>query len=110
MYEQAISKIQDYMEKHIPEVNVIYPRYKFEITSCARWAANELMERFAREDAYFIPGITDRVPMTTLEVIDDFIDLVDYCRDIALKKGDYQMQETMNIAHDTAICIKRSLA
>ena len=110
MYEQAISKIQDYMEKHIPAVTVVYPRYKIEIVSCARWAANELIERFAREDAYFIPGITDRVPLTTLEIIDEFIDLVDYCGDIASEKGDYQMQETMNIAHNTAMCIKHSFA
>ena len=110
MYEETISKIKDYMEKHIPETSVMYPPYIFENTSCARWAATELIERFIREDAYFIPTITDRVPMTSLEVIDDFIDVVDLCGYKAMEKGDYQMQATMNIAHDTATCIKRLFA
>lgn len=105
-YEHAIRKIQDYMDKNLPEMDVIFPRYLFDIRSYARWAANEIIERLIREDSNFPPHITGKEPMTVLEVIDEFIDDIDSYSYKTCAKGKPQLEEMLNVAYNTAKYIK----
>lgn len=105
-YEQAITKIQDYVNKYLPEITTLYPRYKFDIRSYARWTANEIIERLIAEDSLLPPHISGKEPMTVLEVIDEFINDISYYSRNVNGELDQNMERIFNVSYNTANYIK----
>lgn len=104
MYDRAIKTIREYIDKNLPELDSIYPKYEFDTRSYARWAANEILERLIMEDASSLPCyITGEEPRSVLEIINEFIAEVDYYFYIST---DVRSQEMFNIAVNTANYIK----
>ncbi len=103
MYDREIAIIREYMDKNLPELDNIYPKYEFDTRSYARWTANEILERLIIEDSKLPCHITGKEPRSVVEIINEFIAEVDYYFYIST---DTRRQEMFNIAVNTANYIK----
>lgn len=109
-YDQAIIKIQNYIDTYLPEIDTVHPRYVFDIRSYARWAANEIIERLMREDSLLPPHISGKESMSVLEVIDEFIDdITCYARNIDAEANP-RIERMYTVSYNTAQYIKHLFA
>lgn len=76
MCDIAISIVNEYIDKHLSEVDLKCSRDGLENLSYARWAAYEIMERLNDEAERLPPHITGswREPIPPVDIIAGFLD------------------------------------
>lgn len=85
MNEQDISKLEQYIETYLFVPSVGWLRDAFNVQIYSRWAANEILYRMM-DEATKVPEHISGIPQrSTLEIIDEFIDEVEYCYEITKK-------------------------
>ena len=76
MCDMAISIVNEYIDKHLSEVDLKCSRDGLENLSYARWAAYEIVERLNDEAERLPPHITGswREPIPPVDIIAGFLD------------------------------------
>lgn len=95
------------MERYIQECTVEPElddpdHYYFDLHSYSRWAAYEVYNRFVCEAMKLPPHISGKEPLTPLEIVEDFIDEMDYYAQVAQSD---RVREIFQIARDEGKCI-----
>ena len=99
MDDRDVLTLQDYINKHLFEPCINWPRHEFELHSYSRWAAYEILERVINETMKLPPHITGFERESTVDIIDNFINELDYYYD---GSKDVRRQLMFAIARDEA--------
>lgn len=81
--EKAISLLGQYIDCCLFEPGPKWTKQQFVYRSCSRWAANELMDIFIKEAAKIPPHISGQEPRNPIDIVDDFIEQMDYYSELA---------------------------
>jgi hypothetical protein len=102
MYDRTIALIQSYIYDELSEPRLYLPRGMFEIRSYSRWAAEELLIRLMNESLQLPPHLTGRQQRTSMEIIESFINDMDY---YSCKSKNPDVNIIFSTAKDTAVNI-----
>lgn len=81
MFNEAyvIAVIRDYIDGlEMDMVRCVHGNDTFFLYSYSRWAANELLDRIIEEVSKPPPFVTNDIPKTYIEIIEEFIENMDY--------------------------------
>lgn len=103
MCDMAISIVNEYIDKHLSEVDLKCLRDGLKNLSYARWAAYEIMERLNNEAERPPPHITGswREPIPPIDIIAGFIDDMEcYIYDSCDEKHEHIFTIAKDVAED----------
>ena len=103
MCDMAISIVNEYIDKHLSEVDLKCSRDGLENLSYARWAAYEIVERLNDEAERLPPHITGswREPIPPVDIIAGFLDDLEcYSYDGCSKKHEQIFSVAKEVAND----------
>lgn len=92
------------MDTQFPDMDTVFPEYKFRECSYARWAADEIIDRLIDEASKLPPHITGELPRSVIEIIDEAVQDLD-C--YFYNSNTVDTQEMFFIALDTAKKIRK---
>lgn len=81
MDDRNVLLIQRYMDEHLRNPDIKWPKSEFELHTYQRWAANEILERFMEEAMKLPPHITGIESQSPAEIIETFMHELDYYSD-----------------------------
>lgn len=85
MNEQDISKLKQYIDTYLFVPNIGWFKDAFDVQIYSRWAANEILYRMM-DEATKVPEYISGTPQrSTIEIVEGFIDEVEYCYEVAEK-------------------------
>lgn len=99
----AISIVNDYVDRNLPETDSNCKNDQFEYLSYARWAAYEIMQRLNNEAERLPPHISGslRDPIPPVDIIANFMeDLECHIYDGCSEKHDYIFTIAKDVADD----------
>ena len=96
--EKAISVLGKYIDECLIEPSTSWTKQDFARRAFSRWAANELLELFIKEASKVPPHISGEEPKRPIDIVDDFIEQMDYYSELATNQRTWAIFAT---AHDT---------
>ncbi len=103
MDDRDVIIIEEYIRRYSQNLE-LNPKdtYVFEVNSYSSWAANEVLERVIHETMKLPPYITGNESLTLIDVVEAFIDEMDYYAYLASNE---QSRKIFEIARDEGKCI-----
>lgn len=79
MDERDIAILETYIDMYLFTPSIGWFKDAFDVQVYSRWAANEILLRMMDEEMKLPPHISGVERRSTVEIIDEFIDEVEYC-------------------------------
>lgn len=102
MDDKDVLLIEDYIRTNEYQPDLTMDRYFFEMHSYANFAMHEILRRVVCESMKLPAHITGKESLTLTEIIEAFIDEMDYYSNLS---SHYRAKEAFEIARDEAKCI-----
>lgn len=103
MDDRDVRIVEEYMEECVPLPSIDDKEYIFDLHAYTRWAVEEILDRVIKEAMKLPEHITGSRTRTLIEIIDEFIDEMDYYVSIS----NYDLPTYIfSVARDEGFCLR----
>lgn len=91
MDDRAVILMEEYIDTRLPKIEDATEPYIFNLRSCMRWAAEEILNRLIRESMKLPTHVTGIQTPSATEIVAEFVDEMEYYASIAQTKKGYDI-------------------